>query len=308
MKRVVLVTGASGFVGGHAVRHLAAEGWTVRAASRAPAADAGDHRVEAVRLPDLSRPVDWPALLDGVSHVVHLAGIAHSTAQIPKERYQAVNGEAVRTLGEAARDTDVKVVFVSSVRAQVGPVADSVVSETDRPAPIDAYGASKLQGERGLAEAGGRWVILRPVLVYGPGVKGNMAMLARLARSPVPLPLGGLQARRSLLGIDNLAGAISFALEAPAADGGTFLVADDEAPTVAELIANMRQALGRRPRLVSVPSSLLGAMLGTLGKREAWQRLSGSLVVDNAALKAMGWRPSASLTDGIANMMKDMSA
>ena len=155
--------------------------------------------------------------------------------------------------------------------------------------PTDAYGRSKLAAEQGLAELDLDWVALRLVLVYGPGVKGNMAQLLRFARSPYPLPLGGLTGKRSLLSLDNLAEAMDTVLAAGPLRR-PLIVADPEPLSVPEMIAAMRRGLGRRPGLIRVPSRLLEAGFRAAGRSEAYERLTGALVADASALQRIGWR------------------
>jgi nucleoside-diphosphate-sugar epimerase len=186
----VLVTGASGFVGRAAVAALAAQGDEVHAAIRATADAAGDAiagpgfapDMTIVRHGDLGADVDWTGLLAGIDAVVHIAGIAHAGPGIPEERYDRVNHRATAALAAAARDAGVsRFVFISSIRAQTGPAADHALCEQDAPRPTDAYGRSKLAAERAVAQGGVPFTVLRPVLVYGPGVKGNLRTLMRLA-------------------------------------------------------------------------------------------------------------------------------
>ena len=142
---------------------------------------------------DLARPRNMAAALEGVDAVIHSAGLAHAMSGIPEDDYRVINTEATIGLARAARRAGARrFIFLSSIRAQCGPTADAVMTEAIEPAPTDAYGKSKLAAERGLAELDIDWVALRATLVYGPGVKGNMAQLMRLARSPLPLPIGDL--------------------------------------------------------------------------------------------------------------------
>ena len=196
----VLVTGASGFIGRALVADLAAAGHPVRAAMRQPA-DIFARTVEVVAVSDLTRPVEWRALLKGVETVVHLAGIAHAGPEIAEQAYDRVNRLATAELAETAQRMGVqRLIFASSIRAQCGPVASSVLDETGAPQPTDAYGRSKLAAEQAIRASNVPFTILRPVLIYGPGVKGNLARLARWARSPWPLPFGSFSNRRSILG------------------------------------------------------------------------------------------------------------
>lgn len=323
--RRVLVTGASGFIGRALVDDLAAHGWIVRAAARRgdrkPRSDLGKKSpamIERVVLPDLSsnepKPTDWAPLLEGVDCVIHLAGIAHATRKIPEATYMRVNGHAVGALAEAARLAGVRrVIMMSSVRAQTGPIADEMITE-ERPAlPTDAYGRSKLRGEIAIAGALGSgatdYVILRPVLVYGPGVGGNMGALARLASSRLPLPLGALSGQRSLIGIETLCGLCRHAIDATAASRQTLLVADPgPALTVRQMLLALRAGSGRGPGLVPVPARILRAPAGLAGRGEAIDRLNGPLVVDTARLRATGWAPTVVTTTGLYVWAEAMAA
>ena len=300
----MLITGASGFIGKHMVRTLAANGWAVRAASRDPAAIQDIAGVERVALPDLAHPADWSPLVQGMTHIVHLAGIAHAPGRLPDEIYARINAQAVGELASAARGRVERFVLMSSVRAQAGLTADHVITEKDAAEPTDSYGRSKLAAEHRLEASGIPFTVLRPAVVYGKGVKGNIANLATLAQTPMPLPFGGLDNRRSLLALENLASAIELVLTSPQAERETFLVADAEPISVAELVTAMREGLGRSPHLVRVPTRAVKRLMATFGKEAEWERLSGNFVIDAAKLRAIGWVPRIKTPEGIAAMMR----
>jgi nucleoside-diphosphate-sugar epimerase len=301
----VLVTGASGFIGRSLVGALSKEGFEVRAAARDPHSAPVTAGVTPVALPDLSRPVDWSGLLNGVSHVVHLAGLAHAPGVLAEDVYRRINALAVGELAEAAARARVKrLVFVSSVRAQAGLSSNRVITEADAPEPTDAYGRSKLEAERLIATSGSAFTILRPAVVYGPGVKGNIASLATLAKTPMPLPFANLDNRRSLLALENFIAAVSLVLGSERGVNETFLVADAEPISVADLVSAMREGLDRPPLLVGVPQGAVKRLMRTFGKETEWERISGSFVIDPAKLMGIGWRPSISTHDGIVAMMR----
>jgi UDP-glucose 4-epimerase len=301
---LLALTGATGFIGQHLLRELPKRGHRLRVLLRRPAAV--PIAAASAVIGDLAQPRNMAAALEGVDAVIHSAGIAHSMSGIPEDDYRVVNTEATIGLARAARRAGAKrFIFLSTIRAQCGPATDTVMTEAVEPAPTDAYGKSKLAAERGLAEVDIDWVALRATLVYGPGVKGNMAQLMRLARSPVPLPLGNLRARRSLLAVENLTAAIETVLATPQTLRRAFVAADPQALTVAEMIAAMRRGLGRRPNVFPLPATLFDLMARAVGREEIYRRLSGSLVADPAALIRLGWVPPLATPDGLARLMRE---
>ena len=301
---LLALTGATGFIGQHLLRELPKRGHRLRVLLRRPAAV--PIAAASAVIGDLAQPRNMAAALEGVDAVIHSAGIAHSMSGIPEDDYRVVNTEATIGLARAARRAGAKrFIFLSTIRAQCGPATDTVMTEAVEPAPTDAYGKSKLAAERGLAEVDIDWVALRATLVYGPGVKGNMAQLMRLARSPVPLPLGNLRARRSLLAVENLTAAIETVLATPQTLRRAFVAADPQALTVAEMIAAMRRGLGRRPNVFPLPATLFDLMARAVGREEIYRRLSGSLVADPAALIRLGWVPPLATPDGLARLVRE---
>ena len=300
---LLALTGSTGFIGQHLLRELPKRGHRVRVLLRRPTS-VPTWTASAV-IGDLARPRNMSEALAGVDAVIHSAGLAQAMSGVPEDDYRIVNTEATIGLARSALRAGAKrFVFLSSIRAQCGPTANSALTEAAEPMPTDAYGKSKLAAERGLADLDLDWVSLRATLVYGFGVKGNMAQLMRLARSPFPLPFGSLHARRSLLAVENLLAAIEALLAAPGTLRRPFIAADPQALTVAEMIAAMRQGLGRRPNVIPLPVTLLEFLLRTAHREDIYERLSRSLVADPSALMSTGWAPPLSTATGIARLMQ----
>ena len=295
----ILVTGASGFIGSVLVPYLKAYGHIVRAAARQSASTIVLPPHEFVSLPDLAGDVDWRRLVDGIDVVVHLAGIAHRGGA-DADLYDRAIRRATAQLAAACRDGDVKrLIFMSSIGAQTGSAADHVVTEADEPRPVTAYDRAKLAAEKAIQISGAPFTILRPVIVYGPQAKGNVASLIRIAALPVPLPFGGFRNRRSFLAIENLMQAIQLCLTAPATLDETFVVADPEPIALADLFAELRAAYGRSPQLLTIPPDLIGALLKLIGRGALWDRIGRELVVSSRKLEAAGWKPQTKTTEGL---------
>jgi len=300
---LLALTGATGFIGQHLLRELPTRGYRLRVLLRRPASV--PMQTASAVIGDLARPQNMSTALEGVDAVIHSAGLAQAMSGVPEDDYRVLNTEATIRLARASRRAGAKrFIFLSSIRAQCGPTTDAVQCEAVEPRPTDAYGESKLAAERGLAELDLDWVSLRAVLVYGLGVKGNMAQLMRLARSPFPLPLASLRARHSLLALENLSAAIEAVLAAPGTLRRVVIAADPQALTVAEMIAAMRSGLGRQPNVFPLPTALIGLLLRAAGREEIYQRLSGSLVADPSALISLGWAPPLATPVGLAKLMQ----
>jgi nucleoside-diphosphate-sugar epimerase len=303
----ILVTGASGFVGRPVVAAFVRSGRAVRAAVRRAPGASFPAGVEMVQHPDLAQSFDWTPYLEGVDQVVHLAGIAH-TGGVAPERYDRVNRRATAELADAAAQRGIRhFVFISSIRAQTGPSADHALTERDEPAPTDPYGRSKLAAEAAVRTSGVPFTILRPALFYGPGVKGNFALLLRAARWRTPLPIKDFVNRRSLISIDNFISALDFVLSSPATLGETYVVADPGIPPrLGDLIATMRRAQGRRPLLLPLPPHYVEAPLRLMRRDGMWERLGGNLRIDAAKLMAAGWRPLHDTRGGLTAMVETL--
>ncbi len=300
------MTGASGFLGRAAIAALAQNGHTLRAAVRRQPEPAFPPSVEIAQHSDLSEELEWHPLLDGVDQVVHLAGIAHTGRGTKSALYDRVNRLATAELTTAAVEAGVKhFVFVSSIRAQSGPAADHALTESDEPAPTDDYGRTKLAAEAAVRASGVPFTILRPVSLYGPGVKGNFALLLRAALSPWPLPVKDFVNRRSLLGIDNFTSALSFVLSGANTKGETYIVADPGVPPrLSDIMATLRQAQGRWPLIVPMPTACVETPLHLIGRDDLWERLGGNLRADSGKLLAAGWQPRHDTRSGLAALVQ----
>jgi nucleoside-diphosphate-sugar epimerase len=300
----VLVTGASGFVGTALCRELVARGHSVRAvvrgASAPPADSPGLHRVA---VPDIAGEIDRHVLLEGIDVVVHLAAVAHRAAADASE-IRRVNVEGATRLADAASGLVRRFVFLSSVKVHGEDSGNASYTEVDAPLPEDTYGRSKLEAERALTaiaeRAGMELMVLRPPLVYGPGVKANFLRLLSWVDSGLPLPLASVHNRRSLIYVGNLVDAIARCAEHPAVRG-PFLVSDEESVSTPELVSRIARALGRPERLVPTPPVLLRVAGMIVGRRDEIRRLTGSLVVDSSrARRLLDWRPPYALDAGLA--------
>jgi nucleoside-diphosphate-sugar epimerase len=307
---MILVTGASGFIGRALCRDLVARGRATAGACRPDRRAAVPPGVERRPIGDLADEDAWRGALARTEAVVHLAGIAHvadrRAAADAAEHAHRVNAEATRRLAAAAAAAGARrLVFVSTAKVH-GETSAAPWREDAPPAPSDPYAASKWAAEQALAEtargAAIEIVVLRPPLVYGPGVKANFLALLALCDTPWPLPFGSLDRnRRSLLYVGNLVAAIGRALDHPAAAGRAYLVADDGAWSTAEIAGKIRIALGRPPRLVPVAASVLRAV-ARLGHAQAESdRLTESFEVDAERIRReLDWRPPFSFEQGLA--------
>jgi len=298
----VLVTGATGFVGTALCDTLAAFGYEV-----VPAVRSKSGSPHEVVVGNLDASTDWRPALTGCDVVIHLAARVHvmnDEAQDPLALYRATNTEATLNLARQAAQAGVKrFVFISTIKVN-GEGSDVPYRETDVPAPEDAYAISKWEAEQGLqriaADTGLEVVILRPPLVYGPGVKANFLRLLRTVGRGWPLPLGAIRNRRSLLYLGNFVDAIQVCVEHPAAAGQTFLLDDGEPVSTPELIRALARAMGRPARLPAVPVGVLALAGALLGKRAAVARLTGSLFVDSSLIRSrLGWTPPYTMGQGL---------
>lgn len=313
MTQDILVTGASGFIG-RAVLDRLSQSHTLTAAVRR-ATDRLPVGVRVVALGDLDAHTDWSTCLRDVSIVVHLAArahVMHDPACDPSTEYRKVNVEATLSLARQAARTGVRrFVFMSSVKVNGEATPEShALSEKDAPAPQDAYAWSKWEAEQGLLalarETGMEVVIIRPTLVYGPGVKGNFAQLVRWVCKGLPLPFGAVDNRRSLLALENLVDFVALCADrerSPQAANEVFLLSDGEDVSTTGLLRKVARAYDVKPRLLPVPIGLMRAVAIAQGKSAVADRLLGSLVVDSSKARALlGWRPVVSMDEQLRKM------
>jgi len=307
----VLVTGASGFVGRRLCARLVQEGrFHIRGSSRRPYSPPAG--VEPAITGEIGPDTNWAAALTGVSVIVHLAARVHvtrDTSADPLDEFRRINVVGTEQLVRQAVAAGVRrVLYVSSVKVNG---ESGMYSELDPPHPEGPYAISKYEAEQILhtiaGEAGIEIVIVRSPLVYGPGVRANFEALLRMVRSGVPLPVGAVRNRRSLIGLDNLVDFIVTCMIHPAAAGKTFLVSDDEDLSTAELIRRIARAYDRSARLLPVPEFLLYAAATLIGKRSAAQKIFGSLCVDISKAKhVLGWLPPCSVDEELRRIAESV--
>lgn len=297
----VLVTGSNGFVGRALVAALAAHGHaTVRVVRKATAEG-------EIAVGDMDGATDWSKALTGVDAVVHLAARVHDLSCTGDQlaAYRLTNVEATLHLARMAAQAGVRrFLFMSSVKVH-GEGRDAPYSESDMPRPEDAYGLSKWEAEQGLQALAQTTpmeiVTLRPPLVYGPGVGANMLRLLKLIDRGLPLPLAVVRNRRSMIYIGNLVDAVLLCLTHAAAPGKTFLLSDGQTVSAPELLRALAVGMERRLRLFPTPPSWLRCVLMVIGRGQDWQRLAGSLAVDDSAIRnQLGWTPPFSVEQGLA--------
>lgn len=304
----VLLTGATGFLGHAVIAHLYRQNQiTLSSAVRSPLAQ--DGRNGRFFVGDLCASNDWSEALLGQQVVIHAAARAHimkDEVPDPLAEYRRVNVDGTLNLARQAVAAGVKrFIFISSIKVNGETTALGRPFTADAvPAPEDPYGISKLEAEQGLmqiaAETGMEVVIIRPPLVYGPGVKGNFASMIKLVENGMPLPFGAVDNKRSLVGIDNLVDLIIRCIDHPAAANQVFLAGDGADLSTTELLRGVGRAMGKPARLIPVPSGILQLGATLLGKKVMAQRLLGSLQVDiSKTCELLDWKPPYTVEEGL---------
>lgn len=308
-----LITGATGFVGRSLCESLLLHDielrgtvWTAESPTNLLAG------VKATPIESIGPDTDWSEALHGIETVIHLAARVHVMDEIcgdPLTAYRQVNVAGTENLARQAAAQGVKrLIFLSSVKVH-GEETEIPYTEQLHPAPQDPYGVSKLEAENILrkisAETGLEVVIIRPPLIYGPGVKANFLNLLKIVDMGLPLPLASITNARSLLYLGNLIDAIILCIDHPQAAGQVFLVNDGEDVSTSELIRRVATALDRRAWLLPFPPSLMRLAGKLTGKSMAVDRLLGSLVIDGGKIRReLGWTPPYTMADGLAATAK----
>jgi nucleoside-diphosphate-sugar epimerase len=307
----VLVTGANGFIGEHLCRYLDSHGYSVRAALRQYRPEW--QLCEQIAVGEIDEATEWGAALEGMDAVVHLAARVHvmreSEAE-PLAAFRRVNLAGSATLARQAAQAGVKrLIYLSSIKVNGERTYGEPFRADDPPRPEDPYGISKWEAERALQqiaqETGLELVILRPVLVYGRGVKGNLARLMAMLKRDLPLPLAGISNRRNLLSIQNLLDFTRCCMNHPDAAGEIFLVADAEDLSTTQLINILAKAMGCRARLFHVPLTLLHLIGRVTGRSAMIARLTEDLQVDLTKNRAqLGWVPVVKTDRALRQMVR----
>ncbi|VVP77637.1 GDP-6-deoxy-D-mannose reductase [Pseudomonas fluorescens] len=315
LKRVV-VTGASGFVGGALINTLAEH----RHYLPVPVARSNSNldMANAFRISELSSSTNWGHILKDASVVIHAAARVHVMKEVASDalaEFRKVNVEGTINLARQAADAGVKrFVFISSIKVNGESTAlGHPFTAEDAPAPSDPYGISKHEAEEALrllsVETGMEVVIIRPTLIYGPGVKANFRNMMAWLYKGIPLPFGSVGNKRSLVSLDNLVSLIMVCLEHPSAAGQTFLVSDGADLSTTELLELTAKALGVKSRLLPVPGQWMAFCANALGRRSISQRLFGSLQVDIKKTQTLlGWHPTVTVEEALNRTAQDFLA
>ncbi len=306
--RRVLVTGANGFIGNAIIFRLNSEGWPARGSVRSSSSVQYD-KCEYIVVENLSDDTNWNPALAEINVVIHTAARVHvlkNTCSDPLAEYRRVNVLGTLNLARQAASAGVRrFIYMSSIKVN-GEATSSgqQFKASDPPAPTDPYAISKYEAEEGLrkiaSETGMEVVIIRPPLVYGPGVKANFLSMMRWLDKGVPLPLGAIKNRRSLVALDNLVDLIVTCIDHPAAANQIFLASDGEDLSTTELLERLAMVMGKPARLIPVSGRVLEFGAALLGKGNIARRIFGSLQIDISKTgDLLGWQPPVTVDEAL---------
>ena len=304
----ILITGASGFIGSKLVENLLSQGgYNLTVVSRNGASNFPPE-VTLFQIEAIEKTLDWSAALKDIDVVIHCAARVHSVNDDPREalkQFRVVNVDATLTLARQAAEHNVKrFIFISSIGVN-GISNTQAFTVDDKPNPAEDYAISKFEAETGLKASllgsATEFVIIRPPLVYGLNAKGNFGHLFKLAQKRLPLPLGAINNKRSLVALDNLVDLISTCITHPNAGNQTFMVSDDHDVSTTELVRLVAQASGKGAILLPIPVGCLKFFAACLGRKNMATKLCDSLQVDiQHTRRKLGWTPPLTLEQGIA--------
>ena len=315
MKKI-LVTGANGFIGQNIYKHLIKLNYFVRGAIRNLNNVLINCDTQYISVGNIDAETNWDHALDGIDCIIHCAGKAHAiNKKIELDIYRKVNRDATKHLAEQAVEAGVKrLIFLSSVGVNGVSTGKSkgvkLFTTKDIPNPHDNYSISKFEAELALWEValktGLEVVVVRLPLVYGYSAKGNLDRLIKIIYSKIPLPLGGIQNKRSLIGIDNLIDLLARCVEHPGIEGKTFLASDGEDLSTPELVRLIASTMGQPAKLFTVPTFVLKFLSFIIGKQSEINRLTESLQIDNSYVREiLNWTPPTSVEEGVRKIFKD---
>lgn len=309
--RRILLTGSTGFVG-RALYGALHPMYSVVATSRLAQPLASE--ALTVGMGDLSASTPWASALQGVDCVIHLAGRAHVLVDSAKDQlsiFRRVNVEATLNLAQQASEAGVRrFVFISSIGVHGNKTCGGAFNELSPMLPHADYAVSKMEAEIGLrliaAASGMELVILRPPLVYSGKAPGNFGLLLKLVASGFPLPFGAVSNQRSMVALDNLVDLISLCVKHPSAANQDFLVSDGVDVSTPQIIQYLAAGMGQKPRLFSMPDSIMYTGAFLVGRRQAYNQLCGSLRIDSAKVRSMlGWVPPLTASQALFTAGQD---
>lgn len=311
---MILVTGSSGFVGQQLIKTVLKSGHVVKGVGRNSTQVSSSPNYHHHVIDDFSATLDWQKALQGVNVIIHTIARVHimdETVINPIDAYRACNVDATLNLAkQAAANGTKRFIFISSIKVNGESTEQGVpFTENDRFIPSDPYGLSKYEAEQALLELGKQTgmeiVIIRPPLIYGPGVKANFAKMMKWVKKGIPLPFGAVNNLRSLVALDNLIDFVDLCVTHPKAANEIFLISDGEDISTTALLNKVARAYNKKATLLPIPTSLMTFVANLLGKSAITDRLFGSLQVDNSkARDLLGWVPVISMDDQLVKIVE----